>query len=160
MNMVRHHHPRTELVEAPFVLSDQNGLSHQVRDVRVPQPLGTDRAPVQGAVLNREGMTGSGAPGGVYPERQCPPEAPSQEHVSVPRMKMRQSSAVLGHAWRRAGGTACPTKSSAPIGPTISQKCKNSRRRHECRRGTHECVRHRAGSRSVKLTLIWRQPWE
>src|ERR1039458_2342326 len=36
------------------------------------------------------------------------------------------------------GGTV---RKSAP-------KCRNSRRRHECRRGTHECVRHRDTART------------
>ena len=123
MNMVRHHHPRTELVEASLALSDQNSFSHQIRDVGVLEPQRTDSAPVHGAVLSHEGMTSGGARRGIHSQRQCPPEAPSQEHVSVLRMKMRQSSAVVGHARGLAGETACPTKSSASIGQTISQKC-------------------------------------
>src|SRR5664280_490704 len=55
-------------------------------------------------------MTSGGARRGIHYQRQCPPEAPSQEHVSVLRMKMRQSSAVVGHARGLAGETACPTK--------------------------------------------------
>jgi hypothetical protein len=38
MNMVRHDHPGAELIEASFALSNQNGLSHQIRGWPVPEP--------------------------------------------------------------------------------------------------------------------------
>src|ERR1017187_4996168 len=46
-----------------------------------------------------------------------------------------------------------PCPDTNQIITSCSRKCRNSRRRHECRRGTHECVRHICRSGNVKLFL-------
>ena len=60
------------------------------------------------------------------PPRKRGRVAPGEKDVDIIGLEMGQSTTIFEHeGW--AGGTACPTKSSAPNCPRFSEKCRNSR---------------------------------
>jgi hypothetical protein len=51
MYMVWHHYPRAKLIELPLVLSDRNGMSNDIGNLRMPEPKRPRGVLIQRAVL-------------------------------------------------------------------------------------------------------------
>lgn len=60
MHMVRHQRPRTNAIEAPLAISDENGVGDHIGNPGVAKPSWPGRPTVQEAIIGNEGVAGSG----------------------------------------------------------------------------------------------------
>ena len=123
MDMVRHDHPRSQLVVSKAFATEQR-FDHKSGNCLVPQVNGTGTCKVEVAIHPRESF----AVGNFARRRKV---RTRQTTVQVPR---EEQPAVV---WIEMGKAAL--RSHALISGAIGYKISRS---HECERGTQECVRH------------------
>ena len=111
MHMIRHHNPRTELIESPVEFSDQNGFGGDVGNARIVKPSWSGGMAIQNTILRCESVPRSGVPREVWFGRQGYPQTPGDE----PLRNRSGGNAVIFvgiRAYKMAGETACPTQNS------------------------------------------------
>ena len=98
MHVVRHNRPGQEFIEVSLGVPGHNRAGNQICNAGIGEPCRPWALSIQSTVLRHESMSGSGTRSGSHPNRQCSPQAPGQEQVSMIRMVMGQSSAVFSHS--------------------------------------------------------------
>jgi len=115
MYVVRHHHPRVELIEQTSVFAISDRVRHKQGNSRIGQPSWTGSCPVELPILGNESVSRPKVGfQNLLPsyDRQRSEQTPSDEQSGAFRLKVRQVSSVYGHI---ASGQA-----KAPVPPSVS----------------------------------------
>jgi len=89
MDVIRHHHPRTKVIEMPFKLAEQDGMGDDIGDAGIVQPFWSNGVTVQSAILRSESVPRRWVTREIRLGGQGSPQTPGEEDIATVRVEMR-----------------------------------------------------------------------